>query len=218
MKKLFFLAVLCLMAMQAHAQWRIGANAGATYNHFTVDKHYLIDFNYKDRWGTQLGLMGQYDVNDWLGIRAELNLMQKNHTVERTQVPMKHQYTNNYLTLPVMASFSFGGENLRGFCNLGVYGGYWLSCHNEGSDYNSFSEHEYSINEDVDFNSKRDQRWDCGFVGGVGLEYHFVEHWRVQAEARYYYSTTSVQKDYMKVKDPKYNSTLALQAGVIYFF
>jgi hypothetical protein len=144
--------------------------------------------------------------------------MQKNHTVERTQVLMKHQYTNNYLTLPVMASFNFGGEKLRGFCNLGVYGGYWLSCHKEGSDYNSFHEYEYSFSEDVDFNSKRDQRWDCGFVGGVGLEYHFVEHWGVQAEARYYYSTTSVQKDYMKVKDPKYNSTLALQVGVIYFF
>jgi hypothetical protein len=37
-------------------------------------------------------------------------------------------------------------------------------------------------------------------------------------EARYYYSTISVQKQYMRVDDYRYNSTLAFQAGVSYFF
>jgi hypothetical protein len=50
------------------------------------------------------------------------------------------------------------------------------------------------------------------------MEYRFASHWAAQAEMRYYYSVVSTQKDYMRVKDPKYNSTLALQAGVCYFF
>ena len=129
-----------------------------------------------------------------------------------------YKYVNNYLQLPVMASFSFGGQKLRGFCNLGVYGGYWLSSNYSGVDYNSFVGAPYDVKGHVDFNSDRDQRWDCGFVGGLGVEYRFARHWGAQVEARYYYSTTSVQKQYMRVKDYRYNSTLALQAGVSYFF
>ena len=218
MKKALFLTVFFMTAMLASAQWRIGAHAGATYNHFTADKHYMIDYSYKDRWGIDAGVMGQYDFNDWLGVRAELDFMQKNHTTKRLQVPTAYKYTNNYLVLPVMASFSFGSEKLRGFCNLGVYGGYWLSSHQKGKLYNSFQDRIYSFDEKVDFNSDRDQRWDCGFVGGVGMEYRFAPKWGAQVEMRYYYSTTSVEKEYMRVKDPKYNSTLALQAGVMYFF
>jgi hypothetical protein len=52
----------------------------------------------------------------------------------------------------------------------------------------------------------------------MGVEYRFAKHWGAQVEARYYYSTTSTQKQYMRVKDFRYNSTLALQAGVMYYF
>ena len=104
-------------------------------------------------------------------------------------------YTNNYLLMPVVASFGFGGEQLRGFCNVGVYGGYWLNSHRKGTDFNNVSDYTYDFDEDVDFDNDRDQRWDCGFVGGLGLEYHFARHWGAQVEARYYYSTTSFRKE-----------------------
>ena len=217
MKKLLPLLAFMFPTL-VFAQWRIGTNVGATYNHFTADKHYMIDYDYKDRWGLGLGVMGQYDVTDWLGVRAELNFMQKNHTVQRSQVSVQYKYTNNYLVLPVMASFSFGGQKLRGFCNLGVYGGYWLSSHREGIDYNSFQNLSYGFSEKMDIDSDHDQRLDCGLLGGIGMEYRFAKKWGAQVEVRYYYSVTSVEKEYMRVKDPKYNSTLALQAGVMYFF
>ena len=134
------------------------------------------------------------------------------------RLPIDYKYFNNYLQLPVMASLSMGGEKLRGFVNLGVYGGYWLSSHREGYDWNMFSGKYYSFSEKVEFDSDRDQRWDCGLVGGVGLEYRFAKHWAAQVEARYYHSTTSTQKQYMRVKDYRYNSTIAIQAGVNYKF
>ena len=167
-----------------------------SYNHPTIDKQYMTDLVYKDRSGVNFGLMGQYDFNDWLGVRAELDWTQKNYRQTRHVVDdQDYKYTNNYLLMPVVASFGFGGEQLRGFCNVGVYGGYWLNSHRKGTDFNNVSDYTYDFDEDLDFDNDRDQRWDCGFVGGLGLEYHFARHWGAQVEARYYYSTTSFRKE-----------------------
>ena len=217
-KSLLLGAMLLMLTAVAHAQWRVGATIGTSANHYRMDRQYMSDYHINDRWGLTMGVTGQYDFTEWLGVRADFNWTQKNHRVLRDRIPMDYKYVNNYLQLPVMASFSFGGQKLRGFCNLGVYGGYWLSSNYSGVDYNSFVGAPYDVKGHVDFNSDRDQRWDCGFVGGLGVEYRFARHWGAQVEARYYYSTTSVQKQYMRVKDYRYNSTLALQAGVSYFF
>ena len=72
-----------------------------------------------------------------------------------------------------------------------------------------------------EFVEKRDQRFDFGLVGGLGVEWRFKllkKDWAWQIiEARIYYSTLSTQKDYMKIRDPRYNTTLALQSGLCYF-
>ena len=205
MKKLLTILTLMLPSL-AFGQWRVGVNGGADYNHFIIDKHYQTDYVFEDRWGVTLGVMGQYDINSWLGIRAELDWTQKNyrHTREVKQ-SMCYDYTNNYLQLPVMATFSFGGQKLRGFCNAGCYLGYWLNSGRKGFDTSSFDRRVYDISEDIELNSTRDQRFDFGFLGA-------------QVEMRYYYSCVSTQKDYQLMSDPRYNSTLALQAGVWYCF
>ena len=218
MKKLLTLVALVLPSL-AFAQWRVGVNGGATHNHTTISKHYMTDYQWDDRWGVTLGVMGQYDVNDWLGVRAELDWTQKNYRLTRQILSdLDYKYVNNYLQLPVMASFSFGGKQLRGFCNAGIYGGYWLTSGREGTDFNNSSEKVYEFSEDIKFNSERDQRLDFGFVGGIGLEYRFCQRWAAQVEMRYYYSTVSTQKDYMRLSDPRYNSTLGVQAGLWYSF
>ena len=217
-KRKMMLVCALLLSVAVHGQWRVGVTAGTDYNVYTMDKQYESDWQMQGRWGATIGITGQYDVTNWLGVRADLNWTQKNYRHYRDRLPIEHKYFNNYLQLPVMASLSMGGEKLRGFVNLGVYGGYWLSSHREGLDFNAFSAMTYSFSEKVEFDSDRDQRWDCGLVGGVGLEYRFAKHWAAQVEARYYYSTTSAQKQYMKVKDYRYNHTTAIQAGVYYLF
>ncbi len=217
MKKLFLLLVLSLPSL-AHAQWRVGVTAGADCNHYSIDTHYQTDVKYKDRWGMTAGVVGQYDVTEWLGVRAELNWMQKNYTRKREIVSMQNYYTvNNYLQLPVMASFSFGGQTLRGFCNLGVYGGYWMNGYMEGNDFNSISQKTFHFSQKYEFNSDRDRRFEFGYVGGAGVEYRFNNEWAAQIEARCYYGATSNYKSPL-VSDPRYHSTLALQAGVFYCF
>lgn len=218
-RRLLFLAGVLLLPFVVHAQWRIGVNAGTSYNHPVIDRQYMADVQYKDRWGVTLGVMGQYDVSEWLAVRAELDWTQKNWRQTRAvQKSMRYDYTDNYLQLPVMASLSFGGSKVRGFCNAGVYGGYWLNSGRKGYDTNSFGGRAYNFSEDIALDSKRDQRLDFGLLGGAGVEYRFHRRWAAQVEVRYYYSCVSTRKDYMRVDDPRYNSTLALQAGVWYRF
>ncbi len=218
MKKTLTMLVL-MLPMMVFAQWRVGINGGGDLNHFIIDKQYQTDNQFKDRWGGTVGIMGQYDIADWAGIRFELDWMQKNYRQTRETLKVyDYKYVNNYLQLPVMGSFSFGGQKVRGFCNLGIYGGYWLNSSRKGFDYNALTQKGYDFTEKVEFYDDRDRRWDFGFVGGAGLEYRFASHWAAQVELRYYYSTVSTTKVNDVAKDYRYNSTLALQAGLWYCF
>ena len=218
--KLWMLAAILLCGTTTtFAQWRVGVTAGADYNTHTMDLQYMNDFRLDGRWGATLGVTGQYDLTDWFGVRADLNWTQKNYRLHRMAYDVvDYKYRNNYLQLPVMASFSFGGENLRGFCNLGGYAGYWLNSSRWGIDTNSFTSRNYEFSEEVTLDSDRDQRLDGGLVGGVGVEYRFCEHWALQGEVRYYYSLVSTRKQYQQTKDYRYNSTAAIQIGASYRF
>ena len=221
MKKTLAVFLFITYTLTADAQWRIGITGGATYNEYSIDKHYMSDWRYKDAWGGTLGLMGQYDFCEWFGVRADLNWTSKNHRQYRTMVPTDYKTLNNYIQLPLMASFSFGSKQLRGFLNTGFYGGYWISSYDDGTIYYQFTTVIYDTVKN-DFVKERDQRVDFGLVGGVGIEWRFNlfnRNWAWQIiEARVYYSTTSTQKDYMRINDPKYNTTLAFQSGLCYFF
>ncbi len=217
-KILFVIAMITIVPLSSFAQWRAGVNIGADYNHYSLSTNYQNDVKYNDRWGVTMGLMGQYDVFDWLGVRAELDWTQKNYHRERVILKEQdYRFTNNYLQLPVMASFSFGSQQLRGFCNAGFYVGYWMNSYLKGTDLNSISLIEYNFNQKYSFLKERDQRWDFGYVGGLGVEYRFADNWAAQLEARYYYSVTSTNKS-NTMADNRYHSTLALQAGIFYCF
>ena len=218
-KRRLLLAFALMTTLFANAQWRVGVTAGADYNVFSIDKQYMADVLFDGRWGVTYGVTGQYNFTDWFGVRADFNLTQKNYRMHRANIEeVDLKYRNTYLQLPVMASFSFGGKKLRGFCNLGVYGGYWVHSYRSGEDMNSFTGQSFDIKGKVEFDSDRDKRWDCGLVGGVGMEYRFAEHWAAQVEVRHYYSTTSTIKQYMRNKDYRYHSTTAIQLGASYIF
>lgn len=218
-KRRLLLAFVLMTTLFANAQWRVGVTAGADYNVFSIDKQYMADVLFDGRWGVTYGVTGQYNFTDWFGVRADFNLTQKNYRMHRANIEeVDLKYRNTYLQLPVMASFSFGGKKLRGFCNLGVYGGYWVHSYRSGEDMNSFTGQSFDIKGKVEFDSDRDKRWDCGLVGGVGMEYRFDRHWAAQVEVRHYYSTTSTTKQYMRNKDYRYHSTTAIQLGASYIF
>ena len=212
-------AVILLLPCTLRAQWSVGLLGGAGYNVHSQDLHYLTDYRIQGAAGLNFGLTGQYDLTDWFGLRMDVTFTQKNYRQFRADLSeMDYRYRNDYLLVPVLASFRFGGARLKGFANAGVYGGWWLSCSQQGTEFNSFSGKTYDFSRKVAFNAEKDNRLDLGFAGGLGLEYGFTRHWAVQLEARGYYSPTSQVKQYMRVKDYRYDTTLVLQAACLYRF
>ena len=220
-KSLLVAVILMLLPLALHAQWRVGVVEGYDFNIHAQDVHYMNDYKISGRPGLYTGVSGQYSFKKWLGVRADLIFAQKNYNLRRTDLPdVNHTYMNNYLLLPVMATFSFGGDNfpLRGFANIGEYGGFWLTSHRFGTEYNIMTNKKYEFAAPVTFNQERDNRWDMGLVGGAGMELRCNKHLSVQIEARCFYSLTSQVKEYMKVKDYRYDTTIGLQAAVYYVF
>lgn len=224
-KGLLALLVMLLSASNLMAEWRVGATVGAVNNRLSIDTQYQYDWRYDSRWGVQAGVSGQYNFRDWLGVRANLAFQQRGYTQRRTEkyaTPNSYHYRDNYLVLPVMASFSFGGEKLRGFLNLGVYGGYWLNSQVHGKATNlsieSTQNDPYKFDESIDLSGVQYQRWDFGGVAGVGIEYRINEHWATQIEARYNYSIISKKKQYQELKDYQYNNPVSLTVGAYYIF
>ena len=229
-RHLFGLCALCLAlaAMApAKAQWRVGLTAGYSRNTLSMDTGYAYDLRYEARDGFTVGIPVQYDFCDWFGLRADLTFVQKGHKMLRTD-ELNAIYTdtrNNYLQLPVMANFSFGGKRVRGFLNAGGYIGSWLSSHRNGVTRRFFTEeagdenglivpeNRYEFDEKAPFDSRRDNRFEAGLVGGVGVSYRVMPRIELQAEGRCYYALTDMQKDYMKFRVPRYNTTFVLQVG-----
>lgn len=222
MLRMTVLLSLLLLPYGAQAQWRLGVNGGATWNHYSINKQYMTDYRYVDEWGGMAGVTTQYNFFDWLGLRGELNFVQRNYRHTRYEYAdrLNVRYENNYLLLPVTVNFSFGGQKVRGFVDAGVYGGVWLNGHYGGTECNSMGGGKsFTFSEPYAFNSQKDQRGDFGYTGGVGVEYKFHEHWLAQIEATCYYSVISSTKQYMKYqKDYRYNTTIGLKAGVSYVF
>lgn len=228
-RRLLRLSACCMALAAAHpstAQWRVGLTAGYSRNTLDMDTGYAYDLRYEARDGFTVGIPVQYDFRDWFGLRADMVFVQKGQKMHRTSY-YSGIYTdtrNNYLQLPVMASFSFGGERLRGFLNAGGYVGGWLSSRREGVTWRFFSdtgdddgiitsENRYEFDEKVPFDSRRDNRFEAGLVGGVGISYRVAPRVALQAEGRCYYALTDMQKDYMKFRVPRYNTTFVVQVG-----
>ena len=193
-----------------------------------MDTGYAYDLRYEERGGFTVGIPVQYDFFDWLGVRAEVSFVQKGHKMHRTDVWNKlHTDTrNNYLHVPVMARFSFGGQRVRGFLNAGGYIGGWLSSHREGLTFRWFGDeseddvngwitpgNSYEFDEKVPFDSRRDNRFEAGLAGGIGVACRVSPRVEVEVEGRCYYALTDMQKAYMKFQAPRYNTTFVIQAG-----
>ena len=156
--------------------------------------------------------------------------MQKNYELERTGFfhQLGERLTNHYLSVPVFARFSFGGERLKGYLDAGFYAGGWLAARRKGTTFSMFSStydpnpdaygdltELYYYDEKYEFDSRRDNRFEGGALIGVGVEYAVTSTWAVQAGCKYYHSLTDTQKDYMLGQVPRYNNTFVFQVGVM---
>lgn len=232
MKKIIFSLMLLASQICAAQTWKMGVTVGGDINDYSIDTQYQYDWRYHDAKGLTVGVICQYQLNEWFALRTDINYTQKNYRQNRTGKAFCENYKhhNSYVQLPLMASFSFGGERLRGFLNLGAYGAYWAGGSITGTTteeimYDILDEEKYDmsnipapVDQSYPFNSVRDNRIEFGTVGGVGMEYSINDHWAVQGEIRMYYALTSTTKDYMIVRNPRFNTTTAIQLGCAFCF
>jgi hypothetical protein len=202
----------------------VGISGGYTYNQLVTSIGYRPFTTYEEKGGFTVGLPVVYRVADWFSLQVEPSVVQKNYLWRRTEYynfedliyPRPHQLTTNtYLQLPLLAHFSFGGEKLRGFCAPGAFAGYWAGSHIKGIMLDGvFLPYEYD--EAFTFDSRRDKRLEYGLLLGMGLEYTYNNLCTFVLEGRYYHGLSDLQKDYMLQQTPRYNSTYALQLGVLF--
>lgn len=218
MNRLLLIVLLFFPSLVIHSQWRVGVTAGADYNIYSIDTRYLKDWHYEGAWGLMIGAVGQYDFNNWFGLRTEINMTTKNHNQYTTGKSQNSDYKtwNFYAQLPVMASFSIKYGKIEFLLNLGIFGSYWLSCLNHGVFYNDVANKKGWRYQPI--KSFNDNRLEYGPVGGIGVGWGNHKKWSFQMEARCYYSIRNEQKNYMRRKDPRYNTTLGILATIYRHF
>lgn len=225
LKRVFLTFSLAIVAIAANAQWSVGVLAGYDYNLYDYAKGYAYDLRYDGRAGLDFTVPVQYNFNQWFGLRADIDYVQKGHKMHRSGTH-EGTYTNtrdHYLHLPIVASFSFGGEKIRGYLNLGGYMGFWAVSSIEGQARLAMAPdiddtQYYYFNEKLDFDSKRDNRFDAGLTGSIGLGYYFKHNVEFRAEGLCYYSLIDTGSGSKNNIAPRYNTTFALRVGCIYHF
>ena len=172
--------------MEATAQekpsWIIGVKGGWSYTSIASSNMGRVDETYSPLSGYDIGVQARCRLLDWLAVHADLEFMSRSHKMNRNlhYIDLVYtKYSNDYLVLPVMADFSFGGKKLRGHAYGGVYGAFWMKTRTEGTTFWMTDYYVYfdDFKESRQFNSE-DQRLTAGGVGGLGLSYAFPDVWK----------------------------------------
>lgn len=221
--KLAAIVALVFTPVLAMAQWKVGIEGGLVRNTLLVSKCYDYDRHYTGGTNGIVGIPVRYDFRDWFGLQADVTYLAKDYTMYRNDIYEGNQYnyTNSYINIPIFARFSFGGTKLRGYVLAGGFVGAWISSEVVGNQMRYFMTEgypysDYHFDETVPFDSRRDNRFDAGLSGAIGIEYQFAKRFSVFAEGRYLYSLTDMQKDYMRRRPSKHNSAFAFQIGFMY--
>ncbi len=221
--KLAAIASMVFTPVLAMAQWKAGVEGGVVLNTMLVSKCYDYDRHYTGGTNGIIGIPVRYDFRDWFGLQAEVSYLTKDYSMYRSDIYKGnyYSYTNSYINIPIYARFSFGGPKVRGYLLAGGFLGAWLDSYVEGYQMRyflteDFSYSAYHFDEKVPFDSRRDNRFDAGVSGAIGVEYQFAKRFSAFVEGRYLYSLTDMQKEYMLKQPTKHNSTFAFQVGFMY--
>lgn len=224
-------AILVCSSLTGKAQFSVGVEGGFNKNYLTTNNANRDFTNYEPLTSFTVGVPVQYKIADWFAIAADPTFIQKNYRQQRSTFysGVYQDNFNSYVQLPLMGHFMFGGDKLKGFFNGGLYAGYWVSGKVKGRLANildpvddpttsgsifSYNK-EYDYNEKYSFDDTKDNRFEAGWVAGVGASYDITSRYQVFAEGRYLYSFTDQQKAYMTNQIPRYNSTYGVNIGVM---
>lgn len=215
--KLLILLFFIALATNVNAQFGIGLKGGLDFNSVTRSNSGRIDETYHAKNGADYGIILSYQINEWFALRANVEMLSRSHTMKRNLNAVKGLYTdykNQYLTLPVMADFTFGGARVRGHFMMGGYVSYWMMANVSGNTFDLYNKIR-PFDEKMEFNEYHN-RFVAGLVAGPGLSVALTEKISLELDALLYYDLVSYVKVSKVSPDPRYNNTASLTLGVIY--
>lgn len=215
--KLLILLFFIALATNVNAQFGIGLKGGLDFNSVTRSNSGRIDETYHAKNGADYGIILSYQINEWFALRANVEMLSRSHTMKRNLNAVKGLYTdykNQYLTVPVMADFTFGGARVRGHFMMGGYVSYWMMANVSGNTFDLYNKIR-PFDEKMEFNEYHN-RFVAGLVAGPGLSVALTEKISLELDALLYYDMVSYMKVSKVSPDPRYNNTASLTLGVIY--
>jgi hypothetical protein len=213
------------------AQFYGGLKGGYNQNYLHTDVSNRSFTKIQSEPGYNIGVIVKYHFKNWLSIQADPAIIQKNYSMTRTGIytGIYQSYRNSYLQLPVTLQGSIQIKNITAFFNAGLYGAYWASGKVKGATPNILNINDsigingqiiesfrvISYSEKYQFDSRKDRRFEFGWLVGTGLGYTLNNKWDIFVEGRYYFSLSDQQKPYMINQLPKYNETLSVSLGIL---
>ncbi|MDO6433147.1 porin family protein [Flavitalea sp. BT771] len=217
----------------AKGQLSMGLDLGYDHNRLHTDVSNRSYTSNHPKAGFFAGIPLQYFFSSRIALLAEPSFAQKNSLIKRTG-PFTGIYAstiNNYWQLPVMIRFTFAHAAAFGFyVDLGLYTAYWSGGRTNGATpailniYDSvrangeIDEYFRLVQYDTkkQFDTRRDQRFESGWVSGAGISYQMSRHYSLFVQARYTQSLTDQQKKYMANQAPRYNETYYITMGILF--
>ncbi len=170
MKRLMLLVLLSPLTVSLYAQFKIGPSFGYNQSTTTMSRSGVT---VSEVYGFNYGITMM--IGSDISFQPEILYVQKGMRIDSVKNDDYFEITSNYLEVPLLLNFSFGGEGVRFFFNFGPYIGYWMDGKVENRINGITSTMEYPFDEDLEDDGFRDHRWDYGFCGGAGVK---VKTWK----------------------------------------
>ncbi|MFN0048825.1 MAG: porin family protein [Cytophagales bacterium] len=223
----------------SNAQILLGAKLGLSNATATVDTRNIPYTLTESLNRFQFGLVYDHNFHNHLSIRTEFLYAEKGHGVTKyfdakqfearsLQNRSSWEYQTTYLELPIMLKWFTDGKKFKFYVNGGIYGAYWLSAKFKGSFFTTnlgdiyYSRKEtnenYTFDNDLSVDKRKDNRFDFGLVAGVGVAYK-ISKGEFFIEGRYAHGLAdrfAFEQSPPKYYQPQMNRVWNISAGFLF--
>ena len=222
----FLTIVLFLLSFTVDAQLQLSVVSGVSVNHLQTDVSALSHTVNYGKAGYLAGVGLLVPVGHLFAISTGAAVLQKNYSLDRTGIyqGLYQSFRNDYLQVPVSARYTFRSGKWEAFGEAGFYIAYWLSgsirgtipdiygatdsIHADGTVTETFRVRKYD--EKYRFDAGRDNRFEFGWVAGLGISFDVSSRYALCFQYSYYRSQTD---RYKAASNSAYNDTQSFTLG-----
>jgi len=220
--------LLISFSLTSKAQQLLGFEAGVSRNFLKTNGPSQVSTRVDAKNGYYFASRIQFRLGHIIAIETMPGLIEKNYSVSRTDslAGIYTDHSNKYLQIP-LTLHAVIGKRLKFFLDAGIFGGYWVNSKINGTVPDIFSvnsdknQHGQEFNlvpysQNYSFDKQKDQRFDFGYIGGLGLQFNFFQQLDGFIAGRYFYAISNRQKNNPAYDMGSYNQTTTVSLGITY--